>query len=77
MPPAERIPPRPPSLPTAGAATLRDRAVRLEGQLTWMITQSQSLLEWAGSVRRQLEELEAEIDAVEEVEAYASGERYG
>ena len=72
---AERIPPRPPSLPGVGAVTLREQVVRLEGQLTWMTTQSQSLLEWAGSIRRQLEELEAEIDAVEEVEAYASGER--
>ena len=72
---AERIPPRPPTLPGAGVLTLREQAVRLETQLTWMIAESRSLLEWAGSVRRQLEELQAEIDAAEEVEAYAVGER--
>jgi hypothetical protein len=72
---ADRIPPIPPALPSTSVLTLCEQAVRLESQLTWMISQSQSLLEWAGSVRRQLEELQAEIDAAEEVEAYAMGER--
>lgn len=60
-------------MPEARALTLREQAVRLESQLNIMRDQISGLARWAGDVRRQLEEIEAEVDAMDEVAAAAYG----
>jgi hypothetical protein len=49
-----------------GLQQLLDEARTVEVQLKWMATQVVGLAQWAGSVRRQLEEIQAVVDAAED-----------